>query len=334
MAASSRSGVSSKVWALAAGIVLVIGIYTAGWFYAASVLKEKTLALLGDQKRHAVTAQCEDAEYRGYPFRIGLFCSKVSVDDRSNGISATFGALRSAAQIYQPSHIVWELDSPAETRTGTGLAVSSTWNSLQSSLITRLSGVDRSSTVIEGLNSSIVSSQTGQAFDVKVGHTEAHLRQNGPDLDAALTLRDTDIVQKGAAQLVPRFTATGDVTLAGKADLLAGQDNGRGLYGTQGEMRRISLDLGNGQAVNMSGPFSIDDDGRISGKLRIEVEKIGAWRDQLKSAAPEMAKTIDTASKMLSALTGGGDKASLDITINRGKVLIGGFIAVGEIPPI
>ncbi len=115
MAASSRSSVSTKIWALAVGILLVIALYTAGWFYAASTLKEKTLALLGDQQRHGVSALCQDAEYRGYPFRIGLFCSKVSIDDKTNGVSATFGALRSAAQIYQPNHIVWELDGPAET---------------------------------------------------------------------------------------------------------------------------------------------------------------------------------------------------------------------------
>jgi hypothetical protein len=36
---------------------------------------------------------------------------------------------------------------------------------------------------------------------------------------------------------------------------------------------------------------------------------------------------------MLSAL-GGGTNASLDITIKRGKILAGGLIPVGEIPPI
>ena len=334
MAASSRSNVSAKIWALAAGILLVIGLYTAGWFYAASMLKEKTLALLGDQQRHGVTAICQDAEYRGYPFRIGLFCSKVSIDDKTNGVAATFGALRSAAQIYQPSHIVWELDGPAETRTGTGIAASSQWESLQSSLITTLGGVDRSSTVIKGLMTGIVSTQTAQAFDVKVGHTEAHLRQNGNDLDAAITLQDTDVTAKGSPQIVPRFTAVGDVTLAGKAALLAGQDPGRGIYGTKGEMRRLGIDLGNGQALSISGPFSVGDDGRISGKLRVEVDKLSAWRDQIKASAPQLAKTVDTATKMLSAMTGGGDRAAIDLTLNNGKVILGGFIAIGEIPPL
>ncbi len=101
--------------------------------------------------------------------------------------------------------------------------------------------MDRSSTVIKGLTTGVISTQTNQSFEVKVAHTEAHLRQNGNDLDAAITLQDTDITSKGAPQIVPRFTAIGDVTLAGKAALLAGQDTGRGIYGTKGEMRRLVL---------------------------------------------------------------------------------------------
>jgi hypothetical protein len=334
MAASSRSGISGKIWALGAGVVVVVGVYTAGWFYAASLLKEKTLALLGQQQQRGMTAECVDAEYRGYPFRIGLFCAKVAVDDRENGVSATFGALRSAAQIYQPSHVVWELDSPAETRTSHGLTASSQWDRLQSSLTTTLGGIERSSTVIDELRTNIVSTKTSQAFDLAVNQVEMHLRQNGADLDAALTLEDTDIAAQGLAQLMPRFTATANITLANKAVLLQGRGAGHRLYGTQGEMRQLDVDLGNGQLVSMTGPFSIDDEGRISGKLKLQVEKIGAWRDQLKLVFPEASSNIDTAGKMLSALTGGGDRASLDLTLNRGRVLVGGFIPLGEIPPI
>lgn len=334
MAASSRSGVSGKIWALAAGVTLVVGVYTAGWFYAASMLKEKTLALLGEQQQRGMTAQCVNAEYRGYPFRIGLFCEKIAVDDSKNGISASFSALRSAAQVYQPSHIVWELDSPAEARSSHGLTASSQWERLQSSLTTTVSGIDRSATVIDQLRTNIVSTKTNQAFDILVKQAEIHLRQNGADLDAALTLEDTDISAHGLPQLMPRFTATANVTLANKAALLDGRDASRGVYGLQGEVRKLDLDLGNGQLVSMTGPFSIDDEGRISGKLKLQVEKIGAWRNQLKQAVPGAASSIDTAAKMLSALTGGGDRASLDVTLNRGRVLVGGFIPLGEIPPI
>ena len=334
MAASSRRSVSGKLWLLACAVVLAIALYTAGWFYAASALKEKTLALLGRQERNGVTAECVDAEYRGYPFRIGLFCSKVAVDDRKNGVSATFGALRSAAQVYNPRHIVWELDSPAEVRTSHGLAVSSSWENFQSSLIAKLKGVERSSAVFENLKTSIASSVTGETYDVEAAHMEVHLRQNGSDLDAAVTVRDADTMAKGMPPFLSKLSANMDVTLLGRAGMIDGSDPaGMALRGTQGEMRKLTADLGEGRLVTVTGPFSFDDDGYLSGELKLRVEQIDAWRDGLAQAFPSAAPAIETAGRMLSAL-GGGESASLDLTIRRGKVFAGGFIPVGEIPPI
>ena len=37
---------------------------------------------------------------------------------------------------------------------------------------------------------------------------------------------------------------------------------------------------------------------------------------------------------MLTALVSGGNRVSVDVTLNDGDVMISGFIKVGEIPPI
>lgn len=113
----------------------------------------------------SVSGECGDIAFKGYPFRIGLFCSKVTVDDKENGVSASFGELRSAAQVYNPGHIVWELDSPAEIRSAHGLTISAAWQNMQSSIVTKLNGIDRSSLVIDGLKAQAVSSVTGQTID-------------------------------------------------------------------------------------------------------------------------------------------------------------------------
>lgn len=164
MAASSQSGSGKQFWLLGGGVLLAIALYTGGWFYAASSLKNTVLKAIAPRDQAGVSGECSDIEFRGYPFRIGLFCSKIDVDDNVNGVSATFGALRSAAQVYAPGNIVWELDSPAEIRTSNGLSISAQWTNLQASLATRLQGVDRSSTVIEGLKAMAVSSYSGQAM--------------------------------------------------------------------------------------------------------------------------------------------------------------------------
>lgn len=333
MAASSRRSVSGKIWFLAALIILVIGVYTGGWFYAASLLKERTLTLLGSQQQAGVNAECTDAEYRGYPFRIGLFCSKVSVDDRNNGVSAVFGSLRSAAQVYDPKHVVWELDGPSEIRTSHGLNISSQWENLQSSLTAKGRGVERSSTIIGALQSAIVSSATGQTFNFAAANTEMHLRQNGADLDAAMTVTNASLTGGNLPQGLPALTTSADVSLTGKAGLIDGSDRNVSLYGAEGEIRNLSADLGEGRVITLSGPFSFTADGRINGKMKLRVEKLEAWKASLETIIPGIGPMLNNATNMLSAL-GGGERASIDFTIKNGKILVGGFIQVGEIPPI
>ena len=74
-------------------IVLLAAVYTGGWFYAASALKTNVLRALGKQDAAGFTGQCTDLDQQGFPFRIGLFCSKVEVDDHARGVSATFDDL-------------------------------------------------------------------------------------------------------------------------------------------------------------------------------------------------------------------------------------------------
>jgi hypothetical protein len=334
MAASSRTGIARKLWLLASAVVLVIALYTAGWFYAASILRENTLALLGGQRERGITIECVDAEYRGYPFRIGLFCSRVTLDDTVNGISAAFGSLRSAAQVYAPTHIVWELDAPSEVRTGHGLSVSTTWESLQSSLAAKLKGVERASMVIEKPKTSLISSANGQSFDISADRSEIHLRQNGSDLDAAVQLQNATTTAQGLPQLLPATNVSMDVALEGRAGVLDGSDpKGLALQGSAGQLRQFTVDVGQGQVLSLSGPFSFDDEGRMSGKLKLRIEEIAAWQESLGRAFPDLAPTIETAANMLQAL-GGGAGASIDLTIRRGKVFAGGLIPIGEIPPI
>ncbi len=333
MAASSQSRTSRKFLFLGLGIVLVIAIYTAGWFYAAQKLQETVIKAIAPGGTSNVTGQCEDMAFRGYPFRIGLFCSKVDIEDATNGVNASFGALRSAAQIYAPGHIVWELDSPAKITTAHGLNVSAEWADLQSSLVTKLRGIDRTSLVIEGLKATAQSSVTSQTVNFDAAKTEIHLRQNGADLDGAITLEDAATVITDFPQILPRGNAIADVTLAGKAGMIDGSDR-TGLYGTSGELRRLMLDTGEGRTIRITGPFSFDDQGYLSGQFKLEIEKLGDWASNAKQAFPQLQSTIDTGRKLLGALAGGGDRASVDLVVDRGRATISGFIPLGRIPPI
>lgn len=333
MAASSQSGTAKKFLWLAIAIVVVIGLYTAGWFYAADRLKQTVLNVISPSQARSVSGECGDIAFKGYPFRIGLFCSKVTVDDSQNGVSASFGELRSAAQVYNPGHIVWELDSPAEIRTSNGLSISAQWANLQSSLVTRLKGIDHSSTLIEGLKATAVSSFTGQTVSFDAARTEIHLRQNGADLDGAISVQDANTAITDWPQVFPKLSASIDLTVAGKAGLIDGSDP-NGLNGAAGELRRIVADIGDGKVMTLTGPFSFDEQGFLSGKFKLEIERLGPWGDSLKQTFPDIASTVNTATKLLKSLAGGKDKVSVDLVVDHGNATVSGFIPLGRIPPI
>ncbi|PWE55032.1 hypothetical protein DEM27_16400 [Metarhizobium album] len=338
MAASSRTGqanTSKKVRILGICILLVIGIYTGGWYFVADQARSRLMAALDRSQGAAISAECPDAEIRGFPFRFGLFCSGVSIDDNRRGISASFGALRSAAQVYDPFHVVFEVDEPVVVRAAPGLTFSAEWTALQSSAQLATDGVERTSLAVDGLKANLVSALAGELLNLNASHGELHLRRNGPDLDAAASLLAVSGTVEGKDRPLPPVTVDVDVTMAEKAALLqgAGKDAAN-LRGAKGELRALSADLGEGRTLRISGPFSFNDEGYVSGKLKLEIAGIEGWRQTLKTAFPEAAKNIDTAGNMLTALVSGGNQVSVDLTLRDGDIMISGFIKVGEIPPI
>ncbi|MDL2403232.1 DUF2125 domain-containing protein [Rhizobium mayense] len=337
MAASSQSvtsGRGKRMWLIGLGLIVVLAaLYTGGWFYATTLVKANVLKALGQQNAAGISGECADMGFSGFPFAIGLSCAKVTIDDHVKGVSASFDNLHASAPVYLPNHIGWNLKSPAEFRTAQGLTVSAEWTDLQSNLVAKGRGVSQSETVIEGLKASILSSFTGQSADVTAARTEMHARQNGDDLDVAIGIQNANAVIKDFPQTLPTASTSADITLTGKAGLLDGTD-GHGLYGTAGVLRQVVIDIGDGRTMTLSGPFNFDDQGFLSGKFRLEINQIGPWGDSLKATIPAAKNMIETATKLLKSLAAGGDKVSVDLTADRGRLSLSGFIPLGKIPPI
>ncbi|MGR6468249.1 DUF2125 domain-containing protein [Rhizobium sp. PAMB 3182] len=335
-APGNRSIVSGRVYWLAAAVLVAIVLYTGGWYVAASQLKTRVAEFLaGSGAADGIGGQCSALDVRGYPFRIGLFCDKLAIDDSRQGLSATFGALRSAAQIYQPGHVVFELDGPAELRTTYGLFTHLEWSSLQSSFRAGLGGVSKVDLIAKDITGSVSSSLAKVSADVKSGHGEAHLRANGADLDVALLAEDVNATLADPAQKVlPPFSTSIDLTLTGKAGLLAGKERlDTVLRNSEGQLRGLAVDLGEGRIVTASGPFSVDENGFISGRIRVEIERIQAWRDLLVSEFPEAAGQIRNVADILKSIAGKHDNGTISLDIEDGAVFVS-FIPIGYLPPL
>jgi len=335
MASSSRedtSGVTRKLIWLAIAVVLVGALYTGAWFYAASWLKDRAMRELAASEQGLHSASCSNLTVRGFPFRIGVFCDAVGIDDRATGLSASFGAVRSAAQVYRPGHAVIELDGPAQVRVTPDLVVDANWDLLHASAVAWTDGLDRASVAYDGLKGKLNVASKDLSIGLAAAHGEKHVRRSGEALDVAASL-DALVLELGGKVLPPLNVAV-DLTIADGGRWISTEGPPPNLpLGTSAELRGLSLDLGNGNKITLSGPVRVDDEGYVSGSLDLAIEGVTAWRDRVSEVFPEAAETAQRVAGAIKGLSGGKDRASVKVNIRQGTVYLGLF-PVAEIPPL
>ena len=333
MASSSQAGTSGtrKFARLAIAVVLAIALYTGGWFYAASWLKDTLARELAASEQGMHSASCSNLSVRGFPFRIGLFCDTVGIDDRPTGLSATFGALRSAAQVYRPGHAVVELDGPAQVRVTPDLVFDADWDLLRASGVAWTNGLDRASVAYDGLKGRLNVPSEAVSVGVAAAHGEKHIRQSGAALDVAASF-DALSLDLGD-RVLPPLDVAADMTIADAAKWISIEGPPAGVpFGTSVELRRLSLDLGDGKVATLSGPLKVGDDGYLSGTLDLDIAGITVWRDRISEAFPEIADTAAQVAQVIEGLSKGGDRAVVKLNVQDGTVYLGLF-PVAFIPP-
>ncbi|MDX0666073.1 DUF2125 domain-containing protein [Sinorhizobium medicae] len=333
-AVAKPSPAGRKFFWLATGIVLVSGLYSAGWFLAADQIRERLTAFLTERQAIGFSGECGAMEVRGFPFRLGLFCDKVRLDDTRRGASASFGALRSAAQVYQPGRAVLELDGPAEIRVSPGFTVSADWTLLRASVAASFSGVDRTSIAYDNLTGTARAPLTGAGLGFGASHGELHLRQNEGDLDAALSIEGLDLRPDEGPSLAAPADVSMDLTVAEKAEWLQSAHVApHMLRGSKGELRQLTLDAGSGMTAKLTGPFSVNDQGLISGEFSLTLANIDAWRENIVKIAPDEKDLIDNVANMLKALAGGKNEATVKLNVRDGTAFLA-FVPIGMLPTL
>jgi len=313
---------------LALLIVLAIAGYTAGWFWLAGVMEARAQAMLADFNGRGDRAVCENVEAKGYPFRIGLFCDAMFFEARRDGLAVATGAMRSAAQVYDPLRIVAEVDGPARVNVAGVEPLDLNWATLRASARLARPVPSRLSAEATELRAD-ADLAGGRALIFTAGRAELHLRANGEDVDLAARfdklLPDAGFL--GTGQL-PVLGGVADVAWRGGVDLARqGRFHPRG---SAFDLRSIDVTAQNGVRVTLRGPLSIGEDGLIDAQLQVTVSEPAALAALVKAAAPEITRQVDTALAGLSML---GDTPTLPLTIVKGVATLG-FIPLGTIPPI
>ncbi|MBX9453777.1 MAG: DUF2125 domain-containing protein [Mesorhizobium sp.] len=325
---AGRPNYSRRFFWFALAIVLAVVLYSFGWHYASGRLVDEVNATVAGVNRDGRRASCENAEARGYPFRIGVFCRSVMFEDGRNGIGFRARQFRSAAQIYAPKHIIGELDGPATLQVPGLNALDLTWSSLQASV--RLASPLPERMSMESRDLVVRLDEPGDLSPL-LGQAESfqlHMRPAGADLDLAARfsslLLDAELV---GATTLPPLDGLVDLSLAGWAEPI---EDRRSLRGRSGTIRNITLSTPEGAGVTITGPVAIDEAGLVDAELSVTVREPQALASILAELMPESRSEIELAMTGLSAM---GDTPTLPLRIDGGEVRLG-FLSLGSIPPL
>lgn len=321
----SKPNYNRRILWLAAFVVLLFGGYSVGWFYLAGKVETKAKAEIASLNRDGVVAECTNPVARGYPFRLGLFCDRVAFEDTGRGVSVSAGNFRSAGQIYDPTHLIAEIDSPARIDVPQSQPLALTWDNLRASV--RLAQPLPERVSVEG---KMLKAATDAGAPLLAADTfEGHVRPNGQDLDlagsfAGLAL-DSSLVD---GRTLPLLSGDTDLTVKNGVTLIA--QKAQSLRGQSGTIRSLDLSTSETAGLSLSGPFSVGEDGLLDAQFKLTVRDPQGLAMALSEAIPEKSEQIQQGFAALSML---GSAPSLPLKISKGRASFG-FIKLGNVPPL
>jgi hypothetical protein len=300
---------------LTAFIVLLFGGYSAGWFYVADMIESRAGQAIKSFSGNGREAECTKLSAEGFPFRIGLWCDSVRYEDARFALTAE--SFRSAAQVYDPFHVVAELDSPATFDLPAIGPVKAAWDNLRASVRADYDFPERASFELTGLNAEPGRNQGS----LTLTSGQAHMQRSGDNLDLALSFSGARAAGENAAiaNLPP---LDGELILTLNNGVKIALHGGGSPRGWSGTIRTLSLSTGQDTGLSVSGPIAIDEQGLVNANLMIGIRNPAAISGILQAIFPKAGN--------LSALAALGN-TQLPLNIVSGQASLS-FIPLGAVP--
>jgi hypothetical protein len=311
---------------------IVFALYSAGWFYVAQEGKRRVDVALADLSQTDLQANCEQSEIKGYPFRLGLFCKSVSFEQPQRGLLFSAGALRSAAQVYDPKQVVVEMDGPAMVDASGLEPLTLSWAQLRASARMSRPLPERISFEAQNFQIALRGPAGADTKIITAHYASAHMRTEAANV--ALAGEGAGIViEPGATpgRTIPEFAASYDVLVNDGVAVSTAQP--KSLRGLSGTIRQSQIIFKDGGTLKLTGPISVGSDGLIDADLNIALSQTAKLGLALSKAAPEVANAITSTMATVAMANGDAKEAKIDIKIRKGKVTTG-FFPLGDIPPL
>jgi hypothetical protein len=346
--ASSAPDYGRRIRFLMFGVIAAIAAWTGGWFWLAGTVETRARAAFDSAR-----VGCTDLQAFGYPFRIGIRCTKTGFRF-GDGDDAPFVEglnLRTAAQIYRPSLVIAEVDAPVVftmEQSQTTIEFESARASVRGfdglpdrlSVVVAKPSVQRSTKFLLG---------TLEGLPQTAKELQFHMRRvqgsNGNEtLEASATIADLSINQGVRTEIFA------DAVLDDAAAIMASVQAGEGFplvaRGRKGELRAIRISSPEGGpdsgTLSVRGTFATSSTGLLDADLTLEVTDAASLAQWLPGVIGMNPSDLDASGsfgidrKVLSTMLGvlpPTGASSFEITIRNGNASIG-LIPLGTVPAI
>jgi len=268
-------------------IVVLAAGWSAFWFYAASKVDENVDLWRAREAAAGRVYDCANRSVSGFPFRLEVRCSGVSVSLTSqtatqtvtqNPITAKLGEILVVAQIYTPRLLIAEFTAPAVLSDRGQPAMVMNWNTARSS-ITGLPGTpDSADIVFDDVSldrfAGSVQAPTARAKHVELhGRTAASSTPDKPVIETALQITSGSIADVHPILAAP-FDADIRALLSGLKDVSPKPwpERFRELQAAGGRVEIVQSRVQQGEIISLAtGSLGLTAAGNLDGELQMTV---------------------------------------------------------------
>lgn len=331
-------------------VVLVASVWSGIWYFGTQKAEEMVTAWLATEADRGRTYDCKKRGFGGYPFRVEVTCSSPRLDiaDASPRIRVSAEHFRAVAQVWNLTHVIFEIDGPVRIETGDrrkrpDVAVDATWQLMQGSVrapggqvesvdvaITDLTAAPDPGTVGPGGGATV----TAHQFELH-GRTAGSASSVGRDYEVALDARALVVALQGAT---PADAV--DLAFVGRLDAMPHPPPRdpqvfltawRGNRGTI-QVDRLSATQGETE-LRASGLLTPDETGRPEGAITIALAGPDVTTPGVAGAFGGLAPIVAMALMFTGKATDIDGRTALsgEIAFKDGKVMLGS-LAIAELP--
>lgn len=193
-------------------VVVVVGAWSAAWFWAAGEIRNQVLLLADADGETAPRFECGRLDVSGFPFHFNLDCENAQLVDQD--LTVTLPGLRATVMAYNPTHLLFFARGPlayADAFTGSQRRLD--FSRLDGSI--RLTSADPIKGLsgegwrlarfsVEGSDLVVTNTVAGDIVEASASHVEAHLLDIPGQFDAA-----------AATSALANYVAATELTLPG-----------------------------------------------------------------------------------------------------------------------